>query len=67
MEFLSVTQVATMLSTSHDTVLRMIHSGQLRGEKLRPRGRYRIAKDDLIAYAERQQLTLQFDKIGGNQ
>lgn len=67
MEFLSVMQVAAVLSTSHDTVLRMVKRGELRGEQLRPNGPYRIAKSDLLAYAEHKQINLQLDAIRDNQ
>lgn len=58
MNFLSVKQVAELLQTSDDTVLRLIREGILKSERIRPRGKHRIHTDDLEAYVKKQGVTL---------
>lgn len=58
MEILTTKQVAAMLQASGDTVELLIKKGQLKAERLTPRGRYRIIKQSLIEYAERNQIAL---------
>jgi excisionase family DNA binding protein len=58
MEILTTKQVAAMLQASSDTVELLIKRGELKAERLTPRGRYRIIKQSLLDYAERNHLTL---------
>jgi len=58
---LSTAEAAKILQTSRDTVRRLCNSGVLASEKVRPigqRGHLRIRLDNLIAYAERNGITL---------
>jgi excisionase family DNA binding protein len=67
MQMLTTTQVAAALDVSPDTVLRLIKLGELRSEQLLGRSPHRIPKADLLAFAERKRLTLQWDKLDGDQ
>jgi excisionase family DNA binding protein len=58
MTFLTTRQVAQMLQTSSDMVERLIRQGQIKAERLTPRGRYRIKEDSVKEYARQQGLTL---------
>lgn len=55
---LTTGQVARLLQVSSQTVLRLIRSGELRGERLTATGQYRITKDELARYAQDRSLTL---------
>lgn len=58
MEILTTKQVAAMLQASSDTVELLIKKGQLKAERLTPRGRYRISRQSLIDYADRNHIAL---------
>jgi excisionase family DNA binding protein len=58
MEILTTKQVAALLQTSGDTVELLIKRGELKAERLTPRGRYRIIKKSVIEYADRNQIAL---------
>jgi len=58
MEIISVKDAAKALQVGDETVSRLIKDGLLPAEQLRPRGRYRILKQSLIDYAEKNGITL---------
>ena len=49
--FLSIEQVATILTVSPDTVMRLVRSGRLRAVRLSP-GRVAVRRSDLDAYMD---------------
>jgi excisionase family DNA binding protein len=49
----SVSHVAEMLDCSHDTVIRMIESGELKAYQLRRLSPWRIFYESVIEYVER--------------
>jgi len=54
----TVTQAAEIIQTSRDTVIRLCNSGELPFEQVRSVSPRRIRLDNLIAYAERNGITL---------
>jgi len=54
----TVTQAAEIIQTSRDTVIRLCNSGELPFEQVRSVSPRRIRLDHLIAYAERNGITL---------
>lgn len=58
MEILTTKQVAAMLQASSDTVELLIKRGELKAERLTPRGRYRIVRQSLVDYADRNRIAL---------
>jgi len=54
----TVTQAAEIIQTSRDTVIRLCNSGELPFEQVRSVSPRRIRLDSLIAYAERNGITL---------
>jgi excisionase family DNA binding protein len=61
MRILTTGQAAAALQTSKDTVRRLIKASELRGERLRDDGQFRVHEADLLAYAERRGIVLQLD------
>ena len=58
MEIVTTRWVAQELQTSADTVERLIKTGELNAERLTPRGRYRVIKQSVLDYAERNSIVL---------
>jgi len=58
MRMLTTRDAAQLLQTSRDTVVRLCNSGELPFERVRSVGHRRIRLDNLIAYAERNGITL---------
>jgi excisionase family DNA binding protein len=61
MRVLTTGQAADALQTSKDTVRRLIKDGDLKAERLREDGQFRIREADLRAYAERRGVVLLLD------
>ena len=58
MQIVTTNWVASELQTSADTVKRLIRSGDLKAERLTPRGRYRVIKQSVIDYANKHGIVL---------
>ena len=58
MRMLSTVEAAKILQTSRDTVMRLCKSGVLASEKVRPVSPRRIRLDTLLAYAQRNGISL---------
>lgn len=55
---LTVAEVAQALQVSEDTVLRLLHSGVLHGERLTPRSPWRIHRKEFLRYAATNGVTV---------
>ncbi len=58
MTVLSTGEAAKRLQTSHDTVLRLIRSGELSANRLTESGHWRIRQEDLEEYAKQRGISL---------
>ena len=63
--FLTVGQVARLLGCSSNWVSSLVRNGQLEAYRLSPKGWYRIRVDDLLRYATRNNIDLDFSLIEG--
>jgi excisionase family DNA binding protein len=61
MRLLTTGQAADALQTSKDTVRHLIKDGDLKAERLRKDGQFRIHEADLRAYAQRRGVVLLLD------
>lgn len=58
MEIVTTRWVSEVLQTSADTVELLIKRGEIKAERLSPRGRYRISKESVMDYADRRGIVL---------
>jgi|GEM_PF-2007535 len=63
MENLSTGDVARVLQVSRDTVRRLCESNELNCERLTARARFRVHRDSLEQYAERQNIRLDWNAL----